>query len=43
MQADALRWCAQVANLRPCRPLQRVAPQAEFDAEEHDAASGSPG
>jgi transposase len=37
MQADALRWCAQVANLRHCRPLERVAPQAVFDADEHDA------
>ena len=37
MQADALRWCAQVANQRQCRPLQRVAPQVVFDAEERDA------
>jgi hypothetical protein len=34
MQADAVRWCAHVANQRPCRPLERVAPQAVFDAEE---------
>jgi hypothetical protein len=34
MQQDALRWCRQVANQRPCRPLGRVAPQAVFDAEE---------
>jgi hypothetical protein len=37
MQADALRWCRQVANQRQCRPLQRVAPQVVFDAEEHNA------
>jgi hypothetical protein len=37
MQADALRWCHQVANRRQCRPLQRVAPQVVFDAEERDA------
>ncbi|MEA2931834.1 MAG: hypothetical protein QOI56_619 [Actinomycetota bacterium] len=37
MQADALRWCAQVANARQCRPLQRVAPQVVFDAEERQA------
>lgn len=34
MQADALRWSADVANQRPCRPLGRVAPQVIFDAEE---------
>jgi hypothetical protein len=39
MQADALRWCRQVANQRQCRPLQRVAPQVVFDAEEHNACS----
>ena len=32
MQVDALRWCLQVANQRRCRPLERVAPQAAFDA-----------
>jgi transposase len=37
MQADALRWCRQVANQRQCRPLQRVAPQMVFDATERDA------
>ncbi|HEX2064132.1 MAG TPA: hypothetical protein VHE80_06895, partial [Acidimicrobiales bacterium] len=35
MQADALRWCREVANRRQCRPLERVAPQVVFDAEEH--------
>ena len=37
MQADALRWCRQVANARQCRPLERVAPQVVFDAEEREA------
>lgn len=37
MQADALRWCRQVANQRQCRPLERVAPQVVFDAEERAA------
>jgi transposase len=37
MQADALRWCRQVANRRQCRPLERVAPQVVFEAEERDA------
>lgn len=36
MQADALRWCQEVANRRQCRPLERVAPQDVFDAEEAD-------
>jgi transposase len=34
MQGDALRWCRQVANQRPHRGLERVAPQVVFDAEE---------
>ena len=34
MQTDALRWCQEVANQRRCRPLERVAPQVVFDAEE---------
>ncbi len=34
MQADAVRWCRQVANQRQCRPLDRVAPQVVFDVEE---------
>jgi transposase len=37
MQEDAVRWSAQVANHRQCRPLLRVAPQVVFDAEERDA------
>jgi transposase len=42
MQQDALRWCRQVANQRQCRPLERVAPQAVFDAEEKDALLALP-
>lgn len=34
MQADAVRWSREVANARPSRALDRVAPQAVFDAEE---------
>ena len=37
MQTDALRWCRQVANARASRALDRVAPQAIFDAEEASA------
>lgn len=36
MQQDAVRWCREVANRRQCRPLERVAPQVIFDAEEAD-------
>ena len=42
MQADALRWSAEVANQRPCRPLGRVAPQVIFDAEEAPHMLGLP-
>ncbi len=34
MQSDALRWCREVANLRQHRGIDRVAPQALFEAEE---------
>ena len=37
MQADAVRWSREVANRRQCRPLERAAPQAVFDATERDA------
>jgi hypothetical protein len=37
MQDDAVRWCREVANQRRCRPLERVAPQVVFDAEERQA------
>jgi hypothetical protein len=42
MQADAVRWSAEVANQRACRPLGRVAPQAVFDAEEVAALAPLP-
>jgi transposase len=42
MQDDALRWCRHVANQRQCRPLQRLAPQAVFDAEERLALLALP-
>jgi hypothetical protein len=42
MQADALRWARQVANQRACRPLERVAPQVVFDAEEAAALGPLP-
>jgi hypothetical protein len=42
MQADAVRWCVRVANQRQCRPLERVAPQAVFDAEESAALLALP-
>jgi hypothetical protein len=34
MQSDALRWCERVANQRQHRGIERVAPQALFEAEE---------
>ena len=37
MQAEAVRWCLQVAGRRACRPLQGAAPAAVFDAVEKDA------
>ena len=42
MQTDAVRWCRQVANQRQCRPLDRVAPQVVFDAEEQGALGALP-
>jgi hypothetical protein len=42
MQDDAVRWSAEVANQRPCRPLGRVAPQVVFDAEEKEALIALP-
>ena len=37
MQAEAVRWSAEVAGHRPCRPLDGAAPAAVFDAVEKDA------
>lgn len=42
MQADALRWSACVANARQHRGLDRLAPQAVFDAEEAGALLALP-
>ncbi len=42
MQAEALRWCNEVANLRPHRGIDRVAPKVLFDAEEHQALLALP-
>ena len=42
MQADAVRWCVEVANKRQCRPLDRIAPQAVFDTEEATALLALP-
>jgi transposase len=36
MQAEAVRWCQQVAGQRPCRPLEGAAPAAVFAAVEKD-------
>src|SRR5215472_13277236 len=37
MQAEAVRWCEQVAGRRSCRPLEGAAPAAVFAAVEKDA------
>jgi len=37
MQAEAVRWSAEVAGRRPCRPLEGSAPAAVFDAVEKEA------
>src|SRR5216683_3774129 len=37
MQAEAVRWSAEVAGRRPCRPLEGAAPAAVFEAVEKDA------
>ena len=42
MQTDAERWCREVANQRPSRPLERVAPQVVFDVEEAAALLALP-
>ncbi len=42
MQQDALRWCRQVANVRHHRGIERLAPQALFDAEEREALIALP-
>jgi hypothetical protein len=42
MQIDAVRWSRLVANQRQCRALDRVTPQAVFDAEERGALLALP-
>ncbi|HSH58570.1 MAG TPA: IS21 family transposase, partial [Acidimicrobiales bacterium] len=42
MQADALRWCSQVANVRAHRGIDRMSPQALFDVEEAPAMVALP-
>jgi transposase len=37
MQAEAVRWCAEVAGARACRPLDGAAPAAVFAAVEAQA------
>jgi hypothetical protein len=37
MQAEAVRWSAEVAGRRTCRPLEGAAPAAVFEAVEKDA------
>ena len=43
MQAEAERWCAQVAGRRQCRPLDGAAPAAVFEAAEKDTLGPLPG
>jgi len=42
MQAEAVRWSAEVAGRRPCRPLDGAAPAAVFEAAEKGALSPLP-
>jgi transposase len=42
MQAEAERWCTEVAGRRPCRPLDGAAPAAVFAAAEKDALAPLP-
>jgi len=37
MQAEAVRWSAEVAGRRACRPLEGAAPAAVFEAVEREA------
>jgi hypothetical protein len=43
MQAGAERWCAEVAGMRQCRPLDGAAPAAVFAGVERDALRPLPG
>jgi hypothetical protein len=42
MQAEAVRWCAEVAGQRSCRPLDGAAPAAVFAAVEKDRLAPLP-
>src|SRR6266700_3091564 len=42
MQAEAVRWCEQVAGQRSCRPLDGAAPAAVFAAAEKPALAALP-
>ena len=42
MQADAVRWSAEVANQRQSRALDRLRPAAVFSAEEREALGSLP-
>ncbi|MGA8457114.1 MAG: IS21 family transposase, partial [Streptosporangiaceae bacterium] len=42
MQAEAVRWCEQVAGQRACRPLDGAAPAAVFEAAEKGALAPLP-
>ena len=42
MQAEAVRWSAEVAGQRPCRPLDGAAPAAVFEAAEKSALAPLP-
>lgn len=42
MQAEALRWCVEVAGTRACRPLDGAAPGAVFAAVEQPALIALP-
>jgi hypothetical protein len=42
MRAEALRWCAEVAGRRACRPLDGAAPAAVFAATEAGALKPLP-
>jgi transposase len=42
MQAEAVRWCTEVAGRRACRPLDGAAPAAVFAAAEQDRLAPLP-
>jgi len=42
MQAEAQRWCAEVAGQRSCRPLDGAAPAVVFEAAEKDTLGPLP-